>query len=104
MKFIKKFESFDFSQTLPTTSKNFLTFFYSCDGCDALYKQFNESSSKCKYCKCSDLEELSEDEWYDIACDRLEEDEIDNLLKDRDAESNSFVNLTSLKKSKVYVN
>lgn len=103
MKFIKKFEAFDFSQTLPLTSKNVLTFFYSCDDCNALYKELNESSDKCKYCECSNLEELSEDEWYEIACDRLDEDEIEDLLNQRGKEEEEFIDLSSLKKSKVYV-
>ena len=49
------------------------------------------------------LEELSEDEWYEIACDRLDEDEIEDLLNQRGKEEEEFIDLSSLKKSKVYV-
>jgi hypothetical protein len=103
MKFIKRFETFDFSQTLPITSKNELTFFYSCDDCNALYKSFNEYDDKCKYCKSTGLEELSEDEWYSTACDRLDEDEIDDLMNQKSSDSESYIDLTNLKQSKVYV-
>ena len=42
MKFIKTFETFDFSQTLPVVSKSDLTSFYHCDGCNALWKELNK--------------------------------------------------------------
>jgi hypothetical protein len=42
MKHVKKFENFDFSKTISTTSKDTLTNFYSCEECDALWKSFNE--------------------------------------------------------------
>jgi hypothetical protein len=104
MKFIKKFESFDFSQTLPFTSKDNLTLYYSCDDCNALYKSLNEIEENCRYCKSENLEELSPDEWYDSVSDRLDEDEIDELQKERQGEENTFVDLLNLKKSNIYVN
>ena len=51
MKWIKKFETFDFSQTLPLASKSDLTLFYHCDDCDSLWKVLNEEAIICKFCK-----------------------------------------------------
>ena len=39
MKWIKTFETFDFSQTLPVVSKSDLTLYYHCDECNALWKE-----------------------------------------------------------------
>ena len=66
MKHLKKFETFDFSQTVPVTTKNFLTSYYSCDECDNIWKEFNKESKSCK-CGSTEIEELPEDEWYEIA-------------------------------------
>jgi hypothetical protein len=66
MKHLKKFETFDFSQTVPVTTKNFLTNYYSCDECDNLWKEFNKESKSCK-CGSTEIEELPEDEWCEIA-------------------------------------
>jgi hypothetical protein len=104
MRFIKKFETFDFSQTLPITSKDNLTLYYSCDDCNALYKSLNKADDNCRYCKSDSLEELSPDEWYDSVSDRLDEDEIDELQKERQGDENTFVDLLNLKKSNIYVN
>jgi hypothetical protein len=104
MRWIKKFEAFDFRQTLPTTSKSYLTQYYSCDECDALWKSFNQNFENCKFCKSTSIEELNRDEWYESACDRLDDEEIDDLLKEKEDEEVDFVNLSSLKKSKIYVN
>ena len=86
MKHIKKFETFDFSQTVPVTTKNFLTNYYSCDECDNLWKEFNKESKSCK-CGSTEIEELPEDEWYEIAEirginieDRKEDQETISLL------------------------
>jgi hypothetical protein len=77
MHYIKKFEGFDFSQTIPITSKNFLTNYYHCDSCNALWKEFNKRSERCKFCNDKEIEELSEDEWYDTVKGRLDEEDGD---------------------------
>lgn len=78
MKYIKKFEELNFSQTLPIANKADLTNYYSCDDCDALWKEFNNTSQSCKFCKSDKIEELSNDEWLEIAKSRLDKDEIEN--------------------------
>ena len=75
MKWIKKFETFDFSQTLPLASKSDLTNFYHCDDCDSLWKVLNEEASICKFCKSSSIEELDQHEWSETVGNRLDEDE-----------------------------
>ena len=104
MKFIKKFETFDFSQTIPATSKNVLTNYYSCDECDALWKDFNETCDKCKFCDSDEVEDLSEDEFYDLQRSRLDEDEIEDMESERSKNSEEFVDLYNLKKGGNYVN
>jgi hypothetical protein len=102
MKHIKKFESFDFNQTLPVTTKNFLTNFYSCDECDALWKEFNKTSEVCKFCNCKEIEDLSEDEYYDLQKSRLDEDEVEDMESERSKNSEELVNLGSLDNEDVY--
>jgi len=91
MKHLRKFETFDFSQTIPVTTKNFLTSYYSCDECDNLWKEFNKESKSCK-CGSTEIEELPEDEWYEIAEVRGINTE-DEKMSDKEA-----VNLLNLKK------
>jgi len=98
MKHIKKYETFDFDQTIPVTSKNFLTNFYSCDECDALWKEFNNTSDSCKFCGSDEVEELQEDEWYEISKNRLDTDEIKDLESEKNKESEDLVDLFSIKK------
>lgn len=99
MKHIKKFETFDFNQSIPVTTKNFLTNFYSCDECNALWKEFNNTTDKCKFCDSDEIEELQEDEWYEIAKTRLDKDEIEDLESEKSIESEQNVDLDNLKKN-----
>lgn len=105
MKHLKKFETFDFDQTIPVTSRNVLTNYYICDECDALWKEFNKTSEKCKFCNCKDIEDLSEEEYYDIQKSRLDEDEIEAMELERSKDSDEFINLDNAGKyyeSKIY--
>lgn len=95
MKRLKTFETFDFSQTLPVASQSDLTLFYHCDDCDALFKQFNQEVEVCKFCKSEEIEELSEDEWYEAVGDRLDEDEIEGLNLERGKEG-EFIDLVNI--------
>ena len=103
MKWIKKFETFDFSQTLPLASKSDLTLFYHCDDCDALWKVLNNEVNECKFCKSSSIEELSKDEWCETVGDRLDDDEIDGLNSERISDDEEFLDLYNLKKGNNYV-
>ena len=100
MKWMKKFETFDFSQTLPIASKADLTLFYHCDNCNALWKEFNKEVDDCKFCNSDEIEELSKEEWYEAVGDRLEEDEKEDLESERMKEEDDFVDLVNLNKYK----
>lgn len=76
MKWIKTFESFDFSQTLPVASKSDLTIYYHCDDCDENFKEFNQQLTNCTNCRSSNIEELSHEEWKSL-CDMEVADEDD---------------------------
>lgn len=98
MRKIKNFESFDFNQTIPTTSKDYLTNFYSCDDCNALWKEFNKKSENCKFCESNNIEEISPNEYYELVKLRLDDDdELEDLNKEKENDSNTFVDLTKLK-------
>ena len=98
MKYIKEYEMFDFRQTLPLTTANYLTNYYSCDECDALWKEYNEKMcDRCKYCDSEEIEELPENEWYEIAKTRLEPDEFKKLNDNRNKEADTLVDLVNLK-------
>jgi hypothetical protein len=101
MKWIKTFETFDFSQTIPVASKSALTNFYHCDGCDALWKELNKEVDNCKFCHSDTIEELSEDEWYNTVGDRLDEDELEDLESERKSEEEDFIDLYKLNKGNV---
>ncbi len=98
MKWIKKFETFDFNQTLPVASKADLTNYYHCDDCDALWKVLNDEVNDCKFCKSSSIEELSKDEWYETVGNRLDEEEIEDLESKRMEDEDDFLNLYNLNK------
>ncbi len=108
MKHIKKFEGFasdKMLKTLPMTTVNFLTNYYSCEECNALWKSFNKVDTECKFCKSDEIEDLSEEEWYEVVNSRLEPDEVKEMNKIREKEANQVVDLTLLKKDKKrYVN
>lgn len=101
MKWIKTFETFDFSQTLPVVSKADLTLYYHCDDCDALWKNLNQESNDCKFCHSDRIEELSKDEWYETVGDRLDDDEIEDLESERSVEEEDFIDLYKLKRGNV---
>ena len=103
MRFIKKFEDIGHSP-LPITSQNILTNFYSCDDCDALWKEFNEESNTCKYCGSHEIEDLPEDEWYELVNSRLDKDEIEKMQEMRKKENETLVDLLSLKNKNNYGN
>ncbi len=100
MKHIRKFETFDFNQTIPVTSKNVLTNYYSCDECDSLWKELNESCDKCKFCDSGEIEDLSEDEYYYLQKSRLDEGEEEDIESERSKESDELVDLYNLKGKK----
>lgn len=91
---IRKFEDFDFSQTIPMTTENFLTNYYHCDACNGLWKEFNETVECCKFCNSEEIEELSEDEWYDTVRGRADEEELNDIGEERLRSENSFIDLS----------
>ncbi len=105
MKNIKTFEEFDFNRTLPAVSVEDLTFFYNCNDCNVLWKNFNEQSEKCKYCHSDNITNLDADDWYDQVKLRLDEDEVEEMQKQREEDSTNIVDLLSLRKNpRRYVN
>jgi len=98
MNHIKTYETFDFNKTLPVTSQDVLTSYYYCDECEGLWKEVNQQDDKCKFCHCDCIEDLSADEWYNMVEDRLEDDEIEDLRKEREEDESKFINLFSLRK------
>jgi hypothetical protein len=101
MKWIKTFETFDFSQTLPVVSKSDLTLYYHCDECNALWKELNKESSVCKFCNSDEIEELSKDEWYETVGDRLDDDERGDLESEKFKDDDDFLDLYKLNKEDV---
>ena len=101
MKWIKTFETFDFSQTLPFASKADLTNYYHCDDCDALWRILNQETNSCKFCKSNSIEELSKDEWYETVGNRLDEDEVEDLESERMKEEEDFLDLYKLNRENV---
>lgn len=99
MRLVKTFEEFDFSRTLPAVSVENLTFFYNCDDCNALWKNFNEQSKNCKYCSSDNISKLEADDWYDQVKLRLDEDEIEELELQREEDVTNLVDLLTLRKN-----
>ena len=92
---------FDFNQTLPTTSQDVLTSYYHCDGCNALYKSVNSTEDDCKFCNSRELEELSEDEYYDTIGERLDDDEKEDLEEERQKDKDKFLDLYNIRNKDV---
>lgn len=101
MKWIKKFETFDFSQTLPVASVADLSMYYHCDDCNALWKSLNTEMSNCKFCNSSAIEELSKNEWYEAVGDRLDDEEVEDMESERAKEEDDFLDLYKLNKRDV---
>ena len=101
MRWIKKFETFDFSQTLPVASVADLNIYYHCDDCNALWKSLNDEVSICKFCNSSVIEELSKEEWYETVGDRLDDEEIKDMESERSKEEEDFLDLYKLNKRDV---
>lgn len=96
MKYIKKYENFDFSQTLPVAAENDLTNFYSCDECNAIWRVYNSPiETKCKFCRSTDIEELSKEEWLELSKERLEFDDFSDLEKDINDKDSVKINLNN---------
>lgn len=109
MQYIKRFNELNINNNeikkdlgyppLLTTSANMLTDYYSCDECDALWRSFNSPNTTCPYCGSIEIEDISENEWYELVKKRLDDDEIENLEFDRKRQSETFVDLTKLKRN-----
>ena len=95
MRFIKKFEELDFSQTVPMASRSVLTMYYSCDDCDDTWKEFNKQCNECPNCKSKNIEELSKEEWYEVVKSRSDDKEIYDI-EDEMEEDEEFVDLEDL--------
>ena len=95
MNHLKKYETFDFKKTLPVASVDTLTSYYYCDECEALWERVNQQDTKCKFCHCENIEELNADEWYGMVEDRLEDDEVEYLRKERKEKELKFIDLYS---------
>lgn len=103
MNYIRKFESF-VTKPLPIASRAALTNYYSCDECEGLWREFNKQYDNCKFCGSTEIEELSRDEWYELASEKLDPEEIKKLEKEKDDYNNQLFDLGMLKKDKKYVN
>ena len=72
MKHLKKFESFDLTQSEDNLQNtNSISTHYSCDECDNIWKS-DEECDCCKYCDSNEIEELHEEEWNELNKMRLE--------------------------------
>ena len=98
MKHIRKFESFD--SALPVASRSALTNYYSCDECDGLWREFNKEYSECKFCGSDEIEELSSEEYHDLAKERLKPDEIDGYDKEESEKDLQLIGFDQIDKFK----
>jgi predicted nucleic acid-binding Zn-ribbon protein len=85
-----------FSKMFPITTLNNLYVYYLCDNCGALYRVFNQTEARCAYCGQNDLKMISEDAYYNELKTRLEPDEWEDALKEREKESHTDVDLYRL--------
>jgi hypothetical protein len=92
MQYIKKFENFDLVVSKNDNLPVLCTIYYHCDSCNALWKEFSNTVDKCKFCSGNEVEELSEDEWYDTVDGRLGEDVIEESIL---REEEQFLDLDS---------
>jgi hypothetical protein len=97
-KFVNEENVFDFSQTLPITTKNFLTNYYSCDECDGLWKVYNKQETKCKFCDSEEIEEMSEGDWYEVVNQRMGDEDDSDIDDERKSEEEEVIDLLNLKK------
>lgn len=96
MKHIRKFEELNFSQTTSLTSVSDLTNYYRCEGCDRLFRKFNERLERCTFCSSEELEKMDVDSWFDLVEKRLDEDEIEYNNEIRNKEKDTLVDIRNL--------
>ena len=95
MEYLKKFEDFNFSQTIPVASENDITNFYSCDDCDSIWRVYNSPIEiKCKFCSSENIEELSKEEWLELN-QKLDPDEFEELKKEMSDKDLVKINLNN---------
>lgn len=92
MKYLKTFEAWG-GNPLPIASVSSMMSYNRCGDCNALYKTFNNTQSKCAYCKSDKIRSIDIDEYYDEMCKRLDADEIEDALKDKEAEEKQMIDL-----------
>lgn len=96
MKYIKTFEACG-GQPLPITNVGSLMNYYKCNDCNAIYKTFNKPQSTCAYCTSNNLSTTDIDNYYDSVIQRLDDqEEIDDLLKQKQIEEEGFVDLIEM--------
>jgi hypothetical protein len=93
MKWIKTFEAWA-GQPLLTTSLDVELEYKNCKDCNALYQVYKPKSINCRFCDSRNLLNLTEDEYYNEMQNRLDPDEFEDALKERDKVRNTFVDLT----------
>lgn len=68
-----------------------------CRDCNASYEVYKPKSISCKYCGSNDLQNITEDEYYDGVENRLDSNEIADVVKKRkrmrDASIDSTINI-----------
>jgi DNA-directed RNA polymerase subunit RPC12/RpoP len=55
----------------------------SCRDCNSSYEVYKPKSINCKYCGSKDLQDITEDEYYDGLSDRLDPNEFVDVIKKR---------------------
>ena len=93
MRHLKTFEAWG-GYPLPITSLDVELEYKKCKDCNALYPVYKPKSINCKFCGSKDLLNLSEDEYYNELENRLEPDEFEEALRERDKIKNTFIDLT----------
>jgi hypothetical protein len=94
MSYIKSFEGFA-GKPLPTTSVDFLLDYKLCRNCNALYYAYNKkNTNKCKYCESSNIDIISEYEFYKILKSRVSPEEYNEIEQDRRMSKDKLVDLS----------
>jgi hypothetical protein len=92
MKHLKSYNLFE-SITLPTTSKDDLTNYYTCYKCKSIFNTFNKEANICPYCGQNDPVSISDFEYMAIAKNTLSPEEYKKEMNSKKKRESEYVDL-----------
>lgn len=99
MRNLKDFKTFEAEQIGPpilARTEEDLMSYYKCNACDALWKNFNEESTSCKFCRNNDITKISVYDYMTSLREKGDKAEYNKEMKDYQKRVNNLVSMVDL--------